>query len=110
MCVRLLHRMRVRLRNGYKGALHAKSPYTHMHKAVTKRIEAKKLISHRRKSDYSHVGNKKVFKSDLMIASVLFTVDSLKDIPTDMLFNPSNLDLPWDSTQWDDLLDEGELS
>ena len=27
-----------------------------------------------------------------------------------MLFNPSNLDLPWDSTQWDDLLDEGESS
>ena len=27
-----------------------------------------------------------------------------------MLCNPSNLDLPWDSTQWDDLLDEGESS
>ena len=46
-----------------------------------------------------------------LFLSVLFTVDSLKDIPTDMLFNPSsNLDLPWDSSNWDDLLDEGKFN
>ena len=51
--VRLLHCMRVRLRNGYTQAYALIMQHTHTHKAVTGRIEAKKLLSCRRRSNYS---------------------------------------------------------
>ena len=54
LCVRiLLHCMRVRLRNGYTQAYAQIMQHTHMHKAVTGRVEAKKLLSRRRQSNYS---------------------------------------------------------
>ena len=49
----LLHCMRVRFRNGYTQAFAHLMQYTHTHKAVTGRIEAKKLLSRRRQSNYS---------------------------------------------------------
>ena len=54
LCVRiLLHCMRVRLRNGYTQAYAQILQHTHMHKAVTGRVEAKKLLFRRRQSNYS---------------------------------------------------------
>ena len=52
MHVRLLHCMRVRLHNGYTQAYAQIMQHTHMHKAVTGRVEAKKLLSRRRQSNY----------------------------------------------------------
>ena len=51
--VRLLHCMRVRLRNGYMQAYAQIMYHTRTHKAVTRRVEAKKLLSRRRQSKYS---------------------------------------------------------
>ena len=53
--VRLLHCMRVQLRNGITQAYAQimQHTHTHTHKAVTGRIEAKMLLSHRRQSNYS---------------------------------------------------------
>ena len=51
--VRLLHCMRVRLRNGYTRAYAQIMQHTHTHKAVTGRVEAKKLLSRQRQSNYS---------------------------------------------------------
>ena len=51
--VRLLHCMRVRLRNGYTRAYMQIMQHTHMHKVVAGRTEAKKLLSRRRQSKYS---------------------------------------------------------
>ena len=51
--VHLLHCMRVRLRNGYTWAYAQIMQHTYTHKAVTQRVEAKKLISRRRQSKYS---------------------------------------------------------
>ena len=45
--------MRVRLRNGYTQAYVQIIQYKHMHKAVTGCVEAKKLLSHRRQSNYN---------------------------------------------------------
>ena len=55
LCVRacLLHCMRVRLHNGYTQAYAQIIQHTHMHKAVTGRVEAKKLFSRRKQSNYS---------------------------------------------------------
>ena len=53
-----LHCMRVRLHNGYKQAYVQIMQHTHTHKAVTGCVEAKKmkkLLSHRRQSNYSSV-------------------------------------------------------
>ena len=44
------HCMRVRLHNGYTQAYVQIMQHTHMHKAVTGRVEAKKLLSRRRQS------------------------------------------------------------
>ena len=41
----LLHCMRVRLRNGYTQAYAQIMQHKHMHKAVTGRVKAKKLLS-----------------------------------------------------------------
>ena len=49
----LLHCMRVRLRNGYTQAYAQIMQHTHTHKAVSGRVEAKKLLSRRRQSNYS---------------------------------------------------------
>ena len=51
--VRLLHCMRVRLRNGYTRAYAQIMQHTHTHKTVTGRVEARKLLSRRRQSNYS---------------------------------------------------------
>ena len=51
--VRLLHCMRVWLRNGYTWAYVQIMQHTHTHKAVTGRVETKKLLSRRRQSNYS---------------------------------------------------------
>ena len=51
-CVRLLHCMRVRLRNGYTRAYAQIMQHTYTHKAVTGRVEVKKLLSRRRQSNY----------------------------------------------------------
>ena len=56
MCVRLLHCMRVRLHNGYTRAYSQIMQHTHMHKAVTECVEAKKLLSRRRQSNYGGRG------------------------------------------------------
>ena len=48
VCVRFLHCMRVRLHNGYTRAYAQIIQHTHTHKAVTGRVEAKKLLSRRR--------------------------------------------------------------
>ena len=48
----LLHCMRVRLRNGYTRAALANMQHMHTQKAVTGRIDSKKLLSHRRQSDF----------------------------------------------------------
>ena len=53
MRVRLLHCMSVRLRIGYTQAYVQIMQHTHTHKAVTGRVEAKKLLSRRRQSNYS---------------------------------------------------------
>ena len=53
MRVRLLHCMRVRLHDGYTQAYVQIMQHTHMHKAMTRRVEVKKLLSHRRQSKYS---------------------------------------------------------
>ena len=53
MRARLLHCMRVRLRNGYTRAYAQIMQHTHTHKAVTERVEGKKLLSRRRQSNYS---------------------------------------------------------
>ena len=45
--------MHVRLHNGYTQAYVQIMQHTHMHKAVTGRVEAKKLLSRRRQSNYS---------------------------------------------------------
>ena len=45
--------MRVRLHNAYTRAYAQIMQHRHMHKAVTGRDEAKKLLSHRRQSNYS---------------------------------------------------------
>ena len=45
--------MRVWLRNGYTQAYTQIMQHTHMHKAVTRRVEAKKLLSRQRQSNYS---------------------------------------------------------
>ena len=50
--VRLLHCMRVLLRNGYTRAYAQRMQHTHTHKAVTGRVETKKLLSFRRQSNY----------------------------------------------------------
>ena len=52
MRVRLLHCMRVPLHNGYMPAYAQIMQHTHMHKAVTRRVEAKKLLSRPRQSNY----------------------------------------------------------
>ena len=52
-CVRLLHRMRVRLRNGCTRAYAQIMQHMHTHMAVTGRVETKKLLSRRRQSNYS---------------------------------------------------------
>ena len=44
----LLHCMRVRLRNGYTRVYAQIMQHTHMHNAVTRRVEAKKLLSRRK--------------------------------------------------------------
>ena len=44
--------MRVRLRNGYKQAYAQIMQHTHTHKAVTGHVEAKKLLSRQRQSNY----------------------------------------------------------
>ena len=49
--------MRVRLRNGYTQAYAQIMQHTHMHKAVTGRVEAKKLLSRRRQSTYRRLQN-----------------------------------------------------
>ena len=49
----LLHCMRVRLHNGYTQAYVQIMQHTHMHKAVSGRVEAKKLLSCWRQSNYS---------------------------------------------------------
>ena len=49
----LLHCMLVRLRNGYTQAYAQIMQHTHMHTAVTGHVEAKKLLSRRRQSNYS---------------------------------------------------------
>ena len=49
----LLYCMRVRLRNGYTQAYAQIMQHTHTHKAVTGPVEAKKLLSRRRQSNYS---------------------------------------------------------
>ena len=56
LCVRacLLHCMRVRLRNGNTQVYVQIMQYTHTYKAVTERVEAKKLLSRRRQSNYSN--------------------------------------------------------
>ena len=53
--VRLLHCMRVRLRNGYTRAYAQIMQHTHTHKEVTGRVEAKKLLSRWRQSNYSNM-------------------------------------------------------
>ena len=53
VCACLLHCMRVRLRNGYTQAYAQIMQHTHTHKTVTGCVEAKKLLSHRRQSNYS---------------------------------------------------------
>ena len=56
--VRLLHCMRVQLRYGYTRAYAQIMQHTHTHKAVTGRVEVKKLLSRRRQLNYRHlVGN-----------------------------------------------------
>ena len=45
--------MRVRLHNGYTQAYAQIMQHTHTHKAVTGRVEAKKLLSRRRQLNYS---------------------------------------------------------
>ena len=52
MRARLLHCMRVRLHNGYTQAYVHIMQHIYTHKAVTGRVEAKKLLSHRRQSNY----------------------------------------------------------
>ena len=47
--------MRMRLRNGYTRGYAQIMQHTHTHKAVTGRVEAKKLLSRRRQSNYSHL-------------------------------------------------------
>ena len=47
MRVRLLHCVRVRLRNGYTRAYAQIIQHMHMHKEVTGLVEAKKLLSRR---------------------------------------------------------------
>ena len=49
----LLHCMRVRLCNGYTQAYVQIIQHTHTHNAVTGRVEAKKVLSRRRQSNYS---------------------------------------------------------
>ena len=49
----LLHCMRVRLRNGYAQAYVHIMQHRHMHKAVTGCVEAKKLLSRRKQSNYT---------------------------------------------------------
>ena len=51
--VRLLHCMHVRLCNGYTRAYAQIMQHTHTHKAVTGRVEVKKLLSRGRQSNYS---------------------------------------------------------
>ena len=46
--------MRVRLRNGYTRAYAQIMQHTHTHKAVSGRVEVKKLLSRRRQSNYSN--------------------------------------------------------
>ena len=46
--------MRVQLRNGYTQAYATKIQHTHTQKAVTRRVEAKQLLSRRRQSNYSN--------------------------------------------------------
>ena len=48
----LLYCMRVQLCNGYTQAYAQIMQHTHTHKAVTRRVEAKKLLSCRRQSNY----------------------------------------------------------
>ena len=52
-CAFAAYCMRVRLRNGYTRAYVQIMQHTHTHKAVTGRVEAKKLLSRRRQSNYS---------------------------------------------------------
>ena len=52
--VRLLHCMHVRLRNGYMRVYVQIMQHTHTHKAVTRRDEAKKILSRRRQSKYNN--------------------------------------------------------
>ena len=49
----LLHCMHAQLRNGYTQAYAQIMQHMHTHKAVTRHVEAKKLLSHRRQSTYS---------------------------------------------------------
>ena len=53
--VRLMHCMRVWLRNGYTQAYVQVMQHTHSHKAVAGRAEAKKLLSRRRQSNYNNI-------------------------------------------------------
>ena len=57
--VRLQHCMRVRLHNGYTQAYAQIMQHTHMHKAVTGRVEAKKLLSRRKQSNYSLIASER---------------------------------------------------
>ena len=56
LCV--LHFMRVLVRNGYTQAYAQNLQHTHTHKAVTGRVEAKKLLSRWRQSNYRFCGSK----------------------------------------------------
>ena len=59
--------MRVQLRNGYTQDYAQIMQHTHMHNAVTGGVEAKKLLSHRRQSNYSK----------LMLETSIFPLDPL---------------------------------
>ena len=62
----LLHCVRVQLHNGYKQAYAQIMQHRHTHKAVTGRVEAKKLLSRRRQSNYkSPLSSSGQFQRDL---------------------------------------------
>ena len=108
MRVRLLHCMRVRLRNGYTRAYAQMMQHTHTHKAVTGRVEAKKLLSRRRQSNYSPVidftkflMHRKTLRSSKLRVEPIITYDhllTLRNITMSLDFFPCKNPIPYDAS------------
>ena len=73
----LLHCMRVRLRNGYTEAYAQIIQHTHTHKVVTRHVEARKLLSRRRYSNYRVGSNFRIGRVTPIQQLIVLALDCL---------------------------------